>query len=103
MTKSQVYLLDKSLNDLPLNNRPNIKYEDLIYTSDAMEEYSEEMACGFTEWLTESFKRCYPTESVYNNPENLCLYSVNGYNPEFEKKIYTTKELYQLYLEHLNK
>ena len=54
----------------------------------AMEEYSEEMACGFVEWKDNN--------STYAGFDKVILY-----NHKCELK--TTKELYQIYLEHLNK
>ena len=50
----------------------------------AMEEYSEEMACGFSVWCKEKAPM-----NLYNNGSFISSK--------------TTKELYQIYLEHLNK
>ena len=57
---------------------------------DMIDEDSEEMACSFAEWCLDR------NIEFYDNTEKGNIYLYNG-----EEK--TTKELYQIYLEHLNK
>ena len=50
----------------------------------------------FAEWTSENFKRSYPTQEVLPHTEP--IWFVSGYKPHFEKKHYTTSELFQLFL-----